>query len=206
MTGMKKIAQPVCPKCHGAKHVLVGGRWSRCSCVVARVRGIALEIVGVPAAFHTRPMKLPAWVSTPICAGPKPELYWVRGPTLGERRTAAWAAFLCAAVDQGLTAAKLADFSSIDARFDKDEFKAWRETVRHTDALVFELRSAGHKLLPQVVEEVVAVRGNARAATLFVSADDPRVLTGRYGGEFPRWFRTTFARPHLDTTQGARRV
>lgn len=208
MTGMPQPT-PKCSKCRDTKHIVRNGKWTRCPCVTAKIRGIDLARAGVDDVFHNTKVSVlgRAWGIAPehVFDSDDPAILWLRGPSLGQRRASAVAWLLSYAVDQSLTAATITLSQSIDAKFDREDQQTWNETLRDTKVLVviFDAAATG-KMLPVIAERIVSARANMHAVTLFVSSDDLRALPGKYGAAVCGFFKERFrSGPTCDTGRKA---
>ncbi len=196
-------ARPRCGACKDTRHVLHGGKWVRCECVLAQLREIEFARAGIPESLWRSPLAdllAGSWFAgygdhlfpSAVVPGTRtacPILIWLMAPARTSRRVWSWSWALRAAVEGGFSAARLKIRDGIDARFDREEAgPAWRAVVRGADVLVVDLDTTSHKFLPDVAGELYEERAHKNAVTLFVSAADVRKSTGLYGPDFCRAF------------------
>lgn len=181
-----------CQTCKDTRHVYREGGWVRCECVLAQLREIEFARAGIPESLWRTPLPdllAGSWfVGEALGLRPAaPAIFWLMAPSRTHRRVWTWAWLLRAAVEEGLSAARLKIRDGIDARFDREEAgPAWRAVVRGADVLVVDLDATNHKMLPDVAGDLYDERAGKNAVTLFVSALDVRKATGLYGPDFAR--------------------
>lgn len=122
----------------------------------------------------------------------KPIVVWLFGPSmLGTKIIRSWSYLLRLAIDKGHQAKAVSLSQCIESYFDKDEWRTVRADIRSARVLVVLLDSSNHKLLPQILGTIYTHRATIRATTIFVSKDNVAAMTGKYGAEISRQFKSS---------------
>lgn len=168
-------------------HRIIDGVAVRTDKARERAKHIQFRSAGIPELLLDDPVeslaKKTVWSNPPkLQLGKGPNIYWIYASSTNQRMLNSWVYLLKYGIGIGTKARYVSMQELIDAQFDNEEKRHWREEIRTLDVLVIDLTNlANHKLLPTLLADIHAQRSRTKSTTMYLSDDDIGSMPMKYG-------------------------